>query len=168
MSVKEKGFTLLELMIAVIILGFVLGLGVPSFNSFIESSRLRAATHSLNTAVQLARSEALSRRENAAVCRSNSAQDACDFDVDWSSGWMVVAQQGSDLEDAADVTVIKIWESVDLVASGAANGFAFDRLGRGITIGGVRIQNDTDHRCISVNITGRTAVQEISAGDSCP
>ncbi|WP_067862763.1 GspH/FimT family pseudopilin [Neptuniibacter marinus] len=168
MSEREKGFTLLELMIAIVILGIILGLGVPSYNSITESSRLRAATHSLNSAIQLARSEALTRRETAAACRSNLAFTACEFGADWSRGWMVVTQQGADLETAADVTVIRIWDSINLVASGAANGFVFDRLGRGEVTGALRIQNDTDHRCLSTNVTGRTAVQEISPGDSCP
>lgn len=161
MSVREKGFTLLELMIAVIILGIILGLGVPSFNSITESSRLRAVTHSLNTAVRLARSEALSRRETAAACRSNVTLTACDFDADWSSGWMVVTQQGADLETAADVTVIRMWEAIDLVASGAANGLVFDRLGRATTTGSLLVQNDTDNRCLSVNASGQSTVQEV-------
>ena len=168
MSVREKGFTLLELMIAVIVLGIILGIGVPSFNSITESSRLRAATHSLNSAVQLARSEALSSRETAAACRSNVALTACDFDANWSSGWMVVTQQGADLETAADVTVVRVWDAIDLVTSGATNGFVFDRQGRGVTTGALRIQNDTDQRCLSTNASGRTAVQEITTVDSCP
>ncbi|KXJ53505.1 GspH/FimT family pseudopilin [Neptuniibacter pectenicola] len=168
MSEREKGFTLLELMITLVILGIILGLGVPSYNSITESSRLRAATHSLNSAIQLARSEALARRETAAACRSNLALTACDFDPDWSRGWMVVTQQGTDLETPADVTVIRIWEGIDLVTSGAASGFVFDRLGRGQVTGALRIQNDTDHRCLSTNATGRTTVQEIDPGDSCP
>lgn len=161
MSVKEKGFTLLELMVAVIILGIILGLGVPSFNAITESSRLRAVTHSLNSAIQLARSEALSSRENAAACRANVAITACDFDSDWSNGWVVVTQQGADLETAADVTVIRAWDEVDIVVSGAENGFVFDRRGQADAAVSLLVQNDTDNRCVSVNISGRVAVEEV-------
>ena len=117
MSVREKGFTLLELMVALVILAVLLGIGVPSFNALTESSRIRSVTHDLKTAVQLARSEAISRRELAAACRSNVAQNACSFGVDWSAGWLVVVASGAgnNLQLPADVSVVRVWGGVDVV-----------------------------------------------------
>ncbi|WP_415889497.1 GspH/FimT family pseudopilin [Neptuniibacter sp. SY11_33] len=167
MLLREKGFSLLELIFTVVVLVVLLGIGIPSFNSFVQSSRLRAVTHDLTSALQLARSEALSQRGTVAVCRANVAMTACDFDADWSSGWIVVSQTGTDLEDAADVDPVRVWDEVSLTVSGAVTGFVFDRQGQG-TAAAIRIQNDTDHRCLSTNVSGRVAVREIASVDSCP
>lgn len=164
MSVREKGFSLVELVVTLLVLSIVLGIGVPSFNSFIDSSRLRAATHGLNTAVQLARSEAISRRQTAAACRSNVGQTACSFGVDWSSGWMVVLLDGADLEAAADVEVVRVWDEVNVVASGAVNGFVFERSGVAESVASLDINNDSGNRCLDINLSGRVLVQE----NSCP
>lgn len=165
MSNREKGFTLLELMVALTVLAILLGIGVPSFNAFVETSRLRTAVHDLNTAVLTARSEAVSRRQNAIACRANSTNTACDFGTDWSQGWIVAYQDtGTDFEVAADVEVVRIWDSVEVTASGAANGFVFDRLGAADASTSLDIQNGTDNRCISVNISGRVLVEE----QACP
>jgi len=163
MSKWEKGFSLLELMVALTVLAILLGIGVPSFNSFIESSRLRSTVHDLNTAVHLARSEAVSRRQIAAACRANTANTACDFGSDWSQGWVVVLLNGADLETAADVEVVRIWDDVEVTASGAENGFVFGRLGAAEASVSLDIQNDTLNRCISINISGRVLVEE----DAC-
>ncbi len=159
---NSSGFTLLELMVAIAILGILLGMGIPSYNAMTESSQLRAVSHNLTTATQLARSEAISRRETAAVCRANAGFTACGFANDWSNGWLVVEQTGANLQVAADVDVIRTWEAVDIVVSGAVNGFVFDRSGRATTTGQLRVQNGTDSRCLFVIGSGRVA------GADCP
>ncbi len=161
MSVREKGFSLLELMVTLVILAILLGIGVPSFNSITQSSRLRSVVHDLNTAVQLARSEAVSRRETAAACRSNVTQTACGFGADWSSGWMVVVLTGNNLQVAADVQLVKVWDGIDITASGASNGFVFDRLGSAQIGASIDIDNGIDNRCLSTNISGRVLIQEV-------
>ena len=165
LKMKQTGFTLIELMVTLVVLGILLGIGIPSFNSVIESNKLRSVTHSLNSATQLARSEALDRRTDAAVCRANAAFTACDFDADWSNGWLVATQQGTDFETAADVTVVRVWEAVGLVVSGATDGFIFDQTGRATESGTLFIKNDSGCRNLTVNTSGSASVQEV---DPCP
>lgn len=157
---QVQGFSLLELMIALVVLGILLGIGIPSFNSIIESTRLRSVTHSLNSATQLARSEALDTRDDTAACRANAAFTACDFAADWSTGWVVVTLTGADFETPADVTVVRVWEPVDIVVSGAANGFVFNSSGRA-TNGNLQIQSGNGCRSLTVIGSGRAAVQEV-------
>ncbi len=71
---SNKGFTLLELMVAIAIFGILLSIAAPSFRVQIEASRLRADTDNVMTALQLARSEAVTRR--AQVTASNFAAGA--------------------------------------------------------------------------------------------
>jgi len=83
------GFTLLELMTSITILGVLLGIGVPAFTETMAANRLTANTNQLVTALSVARSEASKRGIAVTVCATNAAQDACSGSASWNDGWMV-------------------------------------------------------------------------------
>lgn len=88
-----KGFSLIEVMVTLAIAAIVLSVGVPSFQSFIQSNRQTTAINELATALQLARSTAVSRRVRVTVCKSPDGLN-CVIDgdsSDWSQGWIVFA-----------------------------------------------------------------------------
>ena len=58
---KQKGFTLVELMVIVAIAGVLLGLGLNSFRTMMDSTNTKSAAESLLTGLRLARSEAIKR-----------------------------------------------------------------------------------------------------------
>src|SRR5665647_349794 len=60
-----QGFTLIELMIGITIMGIVLALALPSYKAFIQNTRIRNAAESIQNGLQLARLEAV--RHNADV-----------------------------------------------------------------------------------------------------
>ena len=156
---RENGFSLLELMVAIAVLAIILGIGVPSYNTFIESSRLQTTTHDLRTAIQLARSEAISKRATVAACRANVAGDACGFNADWSSGWLIARLTGADFETAADVDVVRVWDATTLTVVGATNGIVFDNRGR--SAANTLDVRGNECRRISVNVVGRVVTQEV-------
>ena len=57
----QKGFTLLELMVTVAILGILSAIAYPSFESSIQDNRLSSQTNRILAALQFARSGVLSR-----------------------------------------------------------------------------------------------------------
>ena len=57
-----KGFTLIELMVVVVLLGIFASLAVPSFNRMIEKNRVEAAASELYRLVLAARSDAVNKR----------------------------------------------------------------------------------------------------------
>lgn len=62
------GFTLLELMVTLAVLGIFLGIAVPSFQSSLTNSRLTTAANDLVGALQAARSEAIKRNATHQFC----------------------------------------------------------------------------------------------------
>jgi prepilin-type N-terminal cleavage/methylation domain-containing protein len=64
---RDKGFTLIELMIAVAILAIAASLAIPEFLRWHAQSRLRQATSEIATQLILARMAAMNRNRNVDV-----------------------------------------------------------------------------------------------------
>jgi type IV fimbrial biogenesis protein FimT len=59
----SRGFTLIELMIALAIGSLLVMLGLPSFNEFLRNSEIRSTTESVVNGLRLARTEAVRRNQ---------------------------------------------------------------------------------------------------------
>ena len=91
---RDKGFSLIELMIAISVITLLITVAVPSFNGTMMKLRASTIADALITSLHFARSEALSRNERVAVCANTNTDPAsanypCNGD-NWNSGWMVV------------------------------------------------------------------------------
>jgi type IV fimbrial biogenesis protein FimT len=64
---REKGFTLLELMVTIVILCILLGLAIPAFSRWIPNYRLRGAARDLYSNFQLAKMTAVKDRARCGV-----------------------------------------------------------------------------------------------------
>lgn len=81
---RQRGFTLHELVITVAMLAVILGLAVPTFDTFIANQRVRTATFDFTSALLLARSEATKRNTDVVVTALGAG---------WQDGWTVTAMQ---------------------------------------------------------------------------
>lgn len=90
----QSGYTLLELMTAIAILGILLGIAVPSFREYTRNSRATAAQNDLVTSLALARNESLKRSRAVTVCASTDSL-TCSGSTDWSTGWIVFTDGGA-------------------------------------------------------------------------
>jgi type IV fimbrial biogenesis protein FimT len=88
MSGRQRGVTLLELMVGLTVLAIVTTMAVPSFARLIENNRLVTRTNDLVTALALARSEAMKRSLNVSLCPSSDGE-TCTEDDDWSGQWLL-------------------------------------------------------------------------------
>lgn len=61
---RQTGFSLIELVIAVVIMGILIAAALPSYRNWIENSQIRTAAESVLGGVQLARAEAARRNAN--------------------------------------------------------------------------------------------------------
>ncbi len=84
---RSQGFTLVELMIAIAVLGILLALAVPSFQGLIASSRLTAATNDMVSALAQARSNAIKTGNRITLCPSSNGT-SCASSGTWEQGWI--------------------------------------------------------------------------------
>lgn len=103
-KIKHSGFTLLELMILIAIIGVVTTIGVPSYRSMLVTNEIVDTVNSLQASMKLARSEAVSRGKNAIVCSSVNSDSAgaatcSQVDGNWDQGWIV----GIDLDGDGNI-----------------------------------------------------------------
>ena len=90
---RAGGFTLIEMMTAILILAILVGLAVPSFNNASLSGKLTGFANDLLASSQLARSEAIKRNVAVTLCASSDGS-TCDDPEGWETGWIVVADPG--------------------------------------------------------------------------
>ncbi len=58
---KEKGFTLVELLITVVVLSILISMAIPSFRELMDKNAVTTAANDLLSSVLIARSEAIKR-----------------------------------------------------------------------------------------------------------
>jgi type IV fimbrial biogenesis protein FimT len=81
-----RGFTLVELIVTVAILGIVLTIAIPNFRDMLASNRMASQANDVIAALSLARSEAVKRAAQVTVCASS---DGATCTGTWEQGWVV-------------------------------------------------------------------------------
>lgn len=83
---QHSGFTLVELLIAVAILGVLLGMATPGFQTVMQDTRQVASYNKLASVLRFARSEAIKRSVAVSVC-ARATNSTCGND--WSQGMLI-------------------------------------------------------------------------------
>lgn len=100
-----SGFTLLELLIALVIAGILLGIGAPSMQAVIQNQRLQSTLGPISLAAFSARSESAKSGDTVTVC-ARASDIQCGND--WNNGLLVfrdntvVASETVAVRDATD------------------------------------------------------------------
>ena len=108
MGKHNKGFSLLELVIIIAIIGLTMAFAAPSMNEMIQNNRLSSGANDLAVAMQLAKAEAAARVNPTTLCKRNDDGTACNGGGDWQQGWIVFSDvDGSGSVDAGDEILLR-------------------------------------------------------------
>jgi type IV fimbrial biogenesis protein FimT len=154
----QRGFTLIEVLIVIALIGVLLALAAPSFSTFTASQRVKTASFDLYAALSFARSEAIKRRQTVTVAPVAGN--------DWATGWTVVAAGVAD--------PLRRQDALSGVTFSGATSVAYRLDGRLTSSSaiGVLVQPQSAHesiknRCIRVDLTGLPKSTTL-AGTTCP
>lgn len=108
---NATGFTLIELMITLVILGILVTVAAPSMEDTIKKSSVRGHHRDFSAAMAFARGEALSRGKNITMCPSADAATCDTTNNNWTNGWIVYEEDGQvNGFDAAADTLLRVYE----------------------------------------------------------
>jgi type IV fimbrial biogenesis protein FimT len=106
---RQRGFTIIELMITLTIVGVLISVAAPALQSFIMNNRMAGISRELLSTLQTARTEATKRQRNVVVCASSNpgAGAAAVCTTGASSGWIMFVDTNSDWERTSTEELIK-------------------------------------------------------------
>jgi len=153
---RIAGFTIIELLAVIVVIGILLSIGVPSFNRFVNSQRIKTTSFDLYATLVFARSEAMKRRQPVTVAPVTGS--------DWTTGWTV--KQGT--------TLLRTQDPVIRVAISGASNIVYRADGRitSATNVGLLIQPnpadaDLSNRCIRIDLAGMPRAMPTTS-TTCP
>jgi type IV fimbrial biogenesis protein FimT len=94
---RAAGFTIIELMLTVVVLGIALAFAVPSMQSFIMNNRMTSNLNLFASNLALARSESIKQNLPVVVCPTGGGA-SCSTDAAWEDGWLVYVDRNRDLD----------------------------------------------------------------------
>ena len=105
------GFTLVELLVTVAIIGISLTLGVPAFKDTIRNSVLTSVINEFVASLNFARSEAVKRGVFVTVRKTNTSSDDAVWGSGWEGGWQVFTDVNSNgTLNSPDDQVLRVHE----------------------------------------------------------
>jgi type IV fimbrial biogenesis protein FimT len=150
-SRAQRGFTVVELLAALAIMGILAALALPSMSRLMVTQKVRSTSYDLNADLTYARSEAIARGHTVAV-------QSADGSTNWATGWQVW--------DTTAAPAVKLREqsaaSAGVTFTADQVSVSFERTGRttgpliSFTIVPTDASATTDQkRCVKVDPSGR-------------
>lgn len=166
----NRGFTFLEVMLVVAILGILLGIAAPAFSEWVASQRVRDAAGDIHSSLIRARSEAVKRSSlrNWPIAVRPVTLDGV---TSWANGWYIADPDPVFNPDSANPTVfIEKHEGIPNATIEGAGAITFTGVGRlagaAVTMK-LTVTGTTSARCITVDTAGRPKIWSIRSSENC-
>lgn len=111
MNRKQRGFTLIELMVTIVVLGIAMGIALPNYLELMQRQKVAAAADEVENLFNLSRTEAVKRSARVSICASDDGATCGD---DWSLGILVFRDFAA--LDAATAPIITQSGVSDIIA----------------------------------------------------
>ena len=154
---RAAGFTIIEVLMVVVILGILVSMGLPSMRDLIASTKVKTATSDVFASLIFARSEAIKRNSAVEIVPVVS--------TNWNAGWRV--------RPAGTTTDLQVQDAItgDVAVSGPNSSLRYRGDGRLVDSGGAVLTSDVaftfiatayshiQMRCIKIDPSGRPSVR---------
>jgi type IV fimbrial biogenesis protein FimT len=176
--IKQKGFTLIELMTAIALTAILLSMAIPALDQFTTNARQTGAINDFVSSVHIARSTAITTNARVTVCAS-AGGNACEA-VSWDQGWIVFPDQNSNQAIDGDDRVIAASAGINRLSIQSAefgqalqfrpNGRVFNAAATGSS-GQFMVCDDRgeDHaKVVIIDLSGRPRLSKLQADGTLP
>lgn len=173
MNIKRaQGFTIIELMMAIMILAILAFVAAPAMRDMIQRNKVEVSSTSLMRSIVAARSEAIARNQPVVLCSSTNGT-SCSTGG-WDDGWLSFNDVDDDSTLDVGEDVFGVFQVVDpiTVRSAAANPniMSFNSDGTLDQVVSFRVcgpdANIDEGYTVSISVTGRPRSSKGVA--SCP
>ena len=112
---KKSGFTLIELLVTVAVISVVVAFGIPAMTEFSKNDRLTTNVNTLIGHLAYARSEAVKRSVQVALCVSNNSDTAAPSCTggNGEDGWIVYIDADGDDSFTAGEEVLRAQQALE-------------------------------------------------------
>ena len=137
---RRRGFSLVELLVVVAVLGIVLMLGLPNVSAWLQNTQIRNAAEAAISGLQLARAEALRRNRIVRFNLVDSLDASCNLAVT-GPNWIVSQADPSascnlDASDTVDPFIVQKRSNQDgspnVTLAASASSVSFNGLGSAV------------------------------------
>ena len=170
---KSSGFTLLELIITVGIIGVVTAIAIPSMRTYVQNDRLTSQINTLVSHLSYARSEAITQSVQVSVCASNDATN-CSGANNWAIGWIVFADTDASGTINGTEVALRVQQTLDgnnTLTSTIGSQVIYDNRGFATTVAGTFSLCDdrgtANIKAIALSNTGRVRKVQPSENPAC-
>lgn len=168
---QSRGFTLVEMMVAVAVLAIMLAIGMPAFGGLIDNQRMDSSVDTMLRSIHFTRSEAIRRNRHVTMAPAVGQ---------WAAGWVIFIDEDNDGTRAADEVLLREERLGGVTAIHANANIAtyvrYNRQGESELLNG-GFQSGTFSFCpnragakgrqLIINRVGRARVQQAEV-DGCP
>ena len=161
MRLSNQGFTLIEMMVTIVIIGILASIGLPAYRDTVTSMRMSATINALSNTLNFARTEAMKRGLITSVCPI--AGTACNVTTNWSGGWSTLVNSTS-----TQLSIAPSLSNGDTLTSSLTTPPQFNPAGYTFFTGTITLNNASSTASLRRCIVFNGGTWKINKGTLCP